>query len=407
MKKTVWIILTLVFICIFAFSSCDTDDITLDGKDNEQTSDNTLLDGNTTDDKGEASEDSLDTSAVCEHSFGDWKPTKQATCKEEGKQIRICSKCSHTEEETIQKSEIHTPLTDAAVAATCKDTGLTEGSHCSVCDKVLVAQTIVPKTEDHTPVTDAAVPATCKNTGLTEGSHCSVCDKVLVRQIEAPISSNHSFVSNQCSLCNLKVIEHGNVDGSISGGNNKVKYYVTGDLENYRDFEIVVYGNGEMPNFSQNSNPLWYDYLPDTVKIRIENGVTSIGKYAFYYPSSTTACNFIMSDTVKTIKSYAISLKIRNLTLGNRVETVESNGIGNVDSIYIPKSVKNLYLDILGNETYFYEGSLEEFYQIKMYVYTRVITVKEHIATLDDNFISNIHVYLQAKNISDRSCYWR
>ena len=162
-----------------------------------------------------------------------------------------------------------------------------------------------------------------------------------------------------------------------------------------------------MPNFSQNSLPLWYDYLPYTVKIRIENGVTSIGKYAFYYPSSKTSCNFIMSDTVKTVRSNSISLKIKNLTLGNGVETVESNGIGNIDSIYIPRSVKNLYLDALGNETYFYEGSLEEFYQIKMYVYNRAIKVKDYIAMLDDNFISNIHIYVQAKNISDRSHYWR
>lgn len=40
--------------------------------------------------------------------------------------------------------EGHTIVTDAAVAASCETTGLTEGSHCSVCKTVLVAQTVIP-----------------------------------------------------------------------------------------------------------------------------------------------------------------------------------------------------------------------------------------------------------------------
>ena len=36
--------------------------------------------------------------------------------------------------------------------------------------------------EDHVEVKDAVVEATCTKTGLTEGSHCSVCNKVLVAQ---------------------------------------------------------------------------------------------------------------------------------------------------------------------------------------------------------------------------------
>ncbi len=38
----------------------------------------------------------------------------------------------------------HTPVTDPAVAPTCTETGLTEGSHCSVCGEVIVAQEVMP-----------------------------------------------------------------------------------------------------------------------------------------------------------------------------------------------------------------------------------------------------------------------
>ena len=37
-------------------------------------------------------------------------------------------------------AHVHTVVTDAAVAATCTTTGLTEGSHCSACNEVIIAQ---------------------------------------------------------------------------------------------------------------------------------------------------------------------------------------------------------------------------------------------------------------------------
>ncbi len=44
----------------------------------------------------------------------------------------------------------------------------------------------------HSEVLDKAVPPTCTTTGLTEGSHCSACGEVLVAQMEIP-AIGHSF----------------------------------------------------------------------------------------------------------------------------------------------------------------------------------------------------------------------
>lgn len=77
--------------------------------------------------------------------------------------------------------EDHTLVTDAAIAATCTETGLTEGKHCSVCNEVLVAQEEVAA-KGHTEVVDEAVEATCTTAGKTAGKHCSVCEEVLVAQ---------------------------------------------------------------------------------------------------------------------------------------------------------------------------------------------------------------------------------
>jgi len=42
----------------------------------------------------------------------------------------------------------------------------------------------------HKAVTDPAVEATCTNSGLTEGSHCSVCGTALVKQEKTPVTSH-------------------------------------------------------------------------------------------------------------------------------------------------------------------------------------------------------------------------
>ena len=91
---------------------------------------------------------------------------------------------------------------DVAVAPTCTETGLTEGSHCGDCNKILIAQEVVSST-NHTEVIDPAVAATCTETGLTEGSHCSVCNKILVAQKTVSVL-NHSFtnyISNDDATC--------------------------------------------------------------------------------------------------------------------------------------------------------------------------------------------------------------
>lgn len=118
------------------------------------------------------------------HDWDEGKITKSATCEEKGVKTYICRTCKKTRTEDVPALG-HQAVTDAAVAVTCETDGKTEGSHCSVCGKVLVKQETV-KATGHKPVTDAAVPATCENDGKTEGSHCSVCGKVLTAQKTIP-----------------------------------------------------------------------------------------------------------------------------------------------------------------------------------------------------------------------------
>lgn len=78
------------------------------------------------------------------HEFGQWVTQKEATCTDAGTKQRECE-CGYKEVEFINKKP-HTEVIDEAKLATCEESGLSVGKHCSVCNVILEEQVVIPAT---------------------------------------------------------------------------------------------------------------------------------------------------------------------------------------------------------------------------------------------------------------------
>jgi len=157
---------------------------------------------------------------------------KAATCAAAGSydSVVYCSSCkAEISRDTVSvPATSHTEVIDEAVAATCTESGLTEGKHCSVCNEVLVARTVVDAL-GHTEQTVPGYAATCTQAGLTDGVICSVCDAVITEQTEIP-ATGHNYVDGTCTICGDTTVP---TDSNLAFFYDEAQLMVGEDIKGY------------------------------------------------------------------------------------------------------------------------------------------------------------------------------
>lgn len=160
-----------------------------------------------------------------------------AGCETDGYTLVECMECHDSFKEDYVAAKGHTIVTDKAVAATCTTAGKTEGTHCSVCGKVIKAQTEI-KAKGHVAgdwITDKAAAVGVKG---RKHRSCMVCGAV-VESADIPALSPKSISSASVSLS----IATCSFDGKVKTPSVTVKLGSTA-LRNGIDY-VVSYSNNK------------------------------------------------------------------------------------------------------------------------------------------------------------------
>ena len=107
---------------------------------------------------------------------------------------------------------------------------------------------------------------------------------------------------------------------------------------------LTISGTGEMYNYKSNNRP-WESYEDNIKVIVIEDGVTSIGTYAFYHCGKLVTAT--LPDSVTSIGEYAFRecKKLKNINIPDGVEIIKAHTFNYCDSlenITIPNSVTEI-----------------------------------------------------------------
>ena len=266
------------------------------------------------------------------HSWSEWAITEEATCTEAGSKERECSVCHEKETAAIEAAG-HSEEEIPAVAATCTEGGKTAGTKCSVCGEILVA----PEDTDalgHSWSEWTTITAATFNTDGLKEKVCTVCGVTITETIPAFAPSDA-------------------IDGGTFAGN--LTWYVT---ENESDVILTISGVGGIPDYEV-QNPPWTNYKNIITSINIEDGVTTIGKYAFFIMKKVTEVT--IPNSVTSIREGAFSsCSLINITIPDSINSIGNYAFSdnsNLESITIPDSV--VYI---GTEAFYNCGSLKDVY---------------------------------------------
>ncbi len=171
----------------------------------------------------------------------------------------------------------------------------------------------------------------------------------------------------------------------------------------YADGELVISGTGSMNDFSSGSIP-WYDYISNITSVTIEEGVTSIGSYAFYNCTSITSVTIPDSVTSIGDSTFGKCTSLTSINFSGGVRTIGAKAFSDckmLKSIIIPEGVKaignELFYSCTGLESVSIPSTLNIISSKTFYNCSglKTVSIAQGIITIDD------YAFYNCKSITD------
>ncbi len=220
----------------------------------------------------------------CDHEWGEWITTADATCYGEGEAYRVCAKDStHVETKTLEKKEHTYGEFVSTGVPTCTEAGLlTATCTNSFCGDTKV---VLDPAKGHTFTTYQPKDATCDAPSCEVATCDSGCGATDVRAVEnATPALGHSFNDDKiCETCGDYDEFIAQYDISEEGSSVTATIYDTGKMFNKtkKKLMIIITGSGSVKNDPTTPMPWAKDYADLIVEAKIADGIVSLANEIF------------------------------------------------------------------------------------------------------------------------------
>ena len=258
-----------------------------------------------------------------QHSVAEWITINAPTCTANGTQNAVCS-CGKTIDTKNTPSKGHSPIVDKAVAATCTLNGLTEGSHCSVCN-VIIVQQIAINSNGHN-MSSKKVAATANKEEHTL-HYCTICS---YSYEEFPIpTSPIKFKSNNNGTCSV-----------IGLNDTTITDLVIPSTSPIGDTVVAVADRAFINNTTLKSVT-----LPSTVK--------TLGEFAFYACTNLSSVSGTQYATFIDGSAFSDCSALKSLDLSGAatMDNYICSGASALTSVKLSDELKNLPQGMFANCT--------------------------------------------------------